>query len=112
MKTILMLLLASLTASAAGTAESAAHPADAEAYALLGRAQVAKGDADAAVSAWEKAVELAPANSDYQRELGDTYGFAAQKAGMLGKMSLGGNASPPTKRPWRSTRRISTPAAA
>jgi len=75
-------------AAAESTASAlvAANPADAEAWALLGSVQLAKDDADAAVAAWEKAAELAPANSDYQRQLGDAYGLAAQKAGMLGKI--------------------------
>lgn len=73
-------------AESAAKALLAAHPAEAEAHALLARVCVAKGDADDAVRAGEKAVELAPANSDLQHQLGDTYGFAAQKAGMLGKV--------------------------
>ena len=75
-------------AASAANALVAAHPAEAEAYALLGSVDVAKDDADAAVTAVEKAAELAPANSEYQRQLGDTYGFAAQKAGMLSKMGF------------------------
>lgn len=76
---------------AAGSAVHAligANPEDAEAYVLLAAVNVARDEADAAVEAGEKAVELAPANSDYQRRLGDTYGFAAQKAGMFGKMTF------------------------
>lgn len=73
-------------AESAANALLAANPADPEAYALLGSVHVAKDDADNAVKACEKAVELAPASSEYQLQLGDTYGFAAQKAGMLGKM--------------------------
>jgi len=73
-------------AESAANALVAVNPNGAEAHALLGSVCVAKGDSDAAVRAAEKSVELAPANSDYQRQLGDTYGFAAQKAGMLGKM--------------------------
>ncbi len=75
--------------AAAETAANAlvtANPGEPEAYALLARVDMAKDDADAAVSASEKAAELAPANGDLQRQLGDTYGFAAQKAGMLGKI--------------------------
>ena len=75
-------------AESAANALVAANPADAEAYVLLAGVCVTKGDADAAVAASEKAVELAPANSEFQRQLGDTYGFAAQKAGMLSKMSF------------------------
>jgi tetratricopeptide (TPR) repeat protein len=65
----------------------AANPGEAEAHALLGSISLAKGEADAAVESYEKATQLAPANSDYQRQLGDAYGVAAQKAGMLSKMS-------------------------
>lgn len=75
-------------AAAAANALVAANPAEAEAYALLGSVDVAKGDADAAVAACEKAVELVPASSDYQRQLGDACGFAATKAGMLGKIGF------------------------
>ena len=74
-------------AEIAANAVIAAHPAEAEAHALLALALIAKGDADAAVSASEKSAALAPANSEIQRQLGDTYGFAAQKAGMFGKIS-------------------------
>lgn len=73
-------------AESAAKALVAASPAEPEAYLLLGRAEIAKGDADAAVAAHEKAVELAPKNGDYQRQLGDAYGFAAQKAGVFSMM--------------------------
>lgn len=73
-------------AESAANALIATHPKEAEAYALLGSVRVAKGDADGAVKAGEKSVQLALASSEYQLQLGDTYGFAAQKAGMLGKM--------------------------
>lgn len=73
-------------AESAAKALVAANPTEAAAHALLASVCVAKGDPDAAVTAGEKAVELAPTNSEYQLQLGDTYGFAAQKAGMLGKM--------------------------
>lgn len=76
-------------AETAANALADAHPADAEAYALLGSVRVAKGDADGAVKACEKAAELAPKNGEYQRQLGDAYGLAAQKAGMFSKMSWG-----------------------
>ncbi len=75
-------------AESAANALIAANPAEAEAYALLASVSVAKGDPDAAIAAAEKAAELAPASGDYQRQLGDAYGFAAQKAGMLSKMGL------------------------
>ena len=75
-------------AESAANALVAANPHDASARALLGSVCIAKDDADAAVDAYEKAAELAPTDSDLQRQLGDAYGFAAQKAGMLGKMSF------------------------
>ena len=75
-------------AESAANALVAANPNDAGAHALLGSVLIAKDDADAAVDAYEKAAELAPADGDLQRQLGDAYGFAAQKAGMLGKMSF------------------------
>ena len=67
---------------------TAATPKDAEAWQLLGQVFQQLGDPDRAVEAMEQAVALAPANSNLQRELGDVYGFAAQKAGMLSKMGL------------------------
>lgn len=66
----------------------ATHPNDGEAHALLASVCLAKGDADAAVRAAEKSVELAPANSELHRRLGDTYGAAAEKAGMLARMGF------------------------
>ena len=75
-------------AESAANALVAANPAEPEAYLLLGSVNLAKGDADAAVAAYGKATELAPNNSDYQRQLGDAYGFAAQKAGMFSVMGL------------------------
>ena len=74
-------------AESAANALVAANPAEPEARALLGAVFVAMGDADRAVEAYEKAAELAPANGDYQRQLGDAYGFAAQKAGFFSKMT-------------------------
>ena len=73
-------------AESAANALVAASHSDPEASLLLGSVCIAKGDADGAVAAYEKATELAPKNGDYQRQLGDTYGFAAQKAGMFGKI--------------------------
>jgi len=76
-------------AESAANALVAANPNEAEAHALLGSVRIAQGDGDAAVKACEKATELAPASSEYQLQLGDACGLAAQKAGMLSKMSLG-----------------------
>src|SRR3954468_4425230 len=77
-----------------GEAESAANalvvanPAEPEALGLLATVNVAKGDAEAAVKAAEKAAALAPASSEFQRQLGDAYGFSAQKAGLFGKIGF------------------------
>lgn len=78
-------------AEAASAAQTlvATQPADAEAHALLGSVRLAQGEADDAVKACEKAVELAPTNGEYQRLLGEAYALAAQKAGMFSKISLG-----------------------
>ena len=78
--------------TAAETAANAlvtANPKEAEAYALLGSVRTAKSDGDGAVKACEKAVELAPASSEYQLQLGDACGLAVQTAGVFSKMSLG-----------------------
>ncbi|HZP59013.1 MAG TPA: tetratricopeptide repeat protein [Opitutaceae bacterium] len=74
-------------AESATRAVIAADPNEAEGYALLGSISLAKGDPNAAVTACEKAVELAPQNSEYRRQLGEAYGFTAQKAGIITKMS-------------------------
>jgi tetratricopeptide (TPR) repeat protein len=75
-----LLLAVSLEAAVLSAAQEAAEQ---------GARQIVQGDADAAVKSWEKAVELAPKHSEFQRQLGDAYGLAAQKAGMLSKMGLG-----------------------
>ncbi len=66
----------------------ARHGAAAEAHALLGSVMLNKQDADAAVKAFEQAAKLAPKDSDIHRRLGDAYGFAAQKAGMMSKLGF------------------------
>jgi cytochrome c-type biogenesis protein CcmH/NrfG len=75
-------------AEAAARALIAQDPNDAESRALFGAVCVAEGDADQGVQAFEKAVELAPRSSEIRRQLGDAYGFAAQKAGMISKFGL------------------------
>jgi tetratricopeptide (TPR) repeat protein len=67
---------------------TAATPKDGEAWQRLSQVFIQLGDADRAVETMEQAAALAPASSDLQRQLGDAYGFAAQKAGMLSKMGL------------------------
>lgn len=113
MRSIILLLLAAAVAHAAlapaqieivrgllrekkiAAAESAANtlvaenPTEAKAHALLGNVCVAKGDGEAAVKAYERAVELAPTSSEYQLQLGDACGLAAQTAGIFSKMSWG-----------------------
>jgi tetratricopeptide (TPR) repeat protein len=75
-------------ANAAARALLVTNPSEPEAYGLLGSVQIAEGDPDSAIPEFEKAVELAPNSSELWRQLGDAYGFAAQKAGMLSKISL------------------------
>lgn len=65
---------------------TAAHPKDAAAFIALGTVHMNKQDPEPAVKAFEKAVALDPKNSEFQRRLGDAYGFAAQKAGMMSKL--------------------------
>jgi Flp pilus assembly protein TadD len=63
----------------------AATPDNAEAYFYLGQCQMNRGDVGQAVLSFEKATTLAPANSEYFRLLGDSYGVTAQKAGLFSK---------------------------
>lgn len=63
----------------------AAEPGNAEAYFYLGQTQLNRGDTEKAVLSFEKATTLAPANSEYFRLLGDSYGITAQKAGIFSK---------------------------
>jgi tetratricopeptide (TPR) repeat protein len=65
-----------------------ATPNDTEAWQLLGQVFQQLGNPDRAVESMEKAAGLSPKDSNLQRQLGDAYGFAAQKAGMLSKMGL------------------------
>ncbi|MDQ5980757.1 MAG: hypothetical protein QG602_3735 [Verrucomicrobiota bacterium] len=67
---------------------TAKEPADAEAWQALGQAHLALQNADAAVAAHEKAVELLPDNAIYRLQLGHAYGFAATKAGLFAKMGF------------------------
>lgn len=66
----------------------AANPKNAEAQFYLGLSYHFQNDPDHALPSLEKATELDPNNSDYFRRLGDAYGSAAQKAGLLSKMGL------------------------
>lgn len=67
---------------------TAQHPSEADAWAGLGDTQLRQDRAEEATKSFEKAVELAPTHSDYHRQLGDSYGRGAQKAGMLSKLGL------------------------
>lgn len=60
-----------------------AQPQDAEAYNLLARTYYATGRWDEAVAAGEKAVALAPGNSDYHMWLGRMYGEKADHASFV-----------------------------
>ena len=64
----------------------AAEPDNAEAHYYLGVSFLNRNDAGHALPSLEKAVALAPANSNYVRHVGDAYGMTAQKAGLLSKM--------------------------
>jgi tetratricopeptide (TPR) repeat protein len=67
---------------------AAADAANAEVHHYLGIATFRRGDPEAATKILERAVELAPGNAAYFHDLGDVYGQAAQKAGMLSKFGL------------------------
>jgi tetratricopeptide (TPR) repeat protein len=64
---------------------TAAEPANAEAFFYLGESFLYRDQGEPAVPPLEKAVALAPANSDYRRHLGDAYGLSAQQAGFFSK---------------------------
>ena len=64
----------------------AAHPAEPDALAFLATVRLARGDADGALEAAEKSVQLAPANAEFRRQLGDAYALAAIKAGIFSKI--------------------------
>jgi tetratricopeptide (TPR) repeat protein len=64
----------------------AAEPENAEAYFFLGTTFLNRNDPEHALPALEKAVALAPTNSNYVRHAGDAYGMTAQKAGLFAKM--------------------------
>ena len=59
-----------------------AEPKNFEAAAYMGRVHMRLGDPESAIKIFEKVVAEFPAHSDYRRELGDAYGFKAQKAGV------------------------------
>lgn len=63
------------------------EPDAAQAWYFLGQALLAQNNAEKAVPALEKAVALAPSNSEYQVILGDACGLNALKAGLFAKLS-------------------------
>lgn len=67
---------------------SLAEPANAEVWQFLGQCLLARGNPDQAVTALEKATALAPQSSNTFLMLGNAYGAAAQKAGLLSKFGL------------------------
>jgi tetratricopeptide (TPR) repeat protein len=67
---------------------TAAEPDNAEAWHALGQSRLALQDAEGSVAALERAVALQPADARYQLTLGNAYGMAATKAGLLSKMGL------------------------
>jgi tetratricopeptide (TPR) repeat protein len=63
----------------------AREPDNAEALFYLGETYLYRDLGEGAVAPLERAVALAPANSDYRRHLGDAYGLSAQQAGFFSK---------------------------
>jgi tetratricopeptide (TPR) repeat protein len=78
----------SLEAQQAFEKIAAADPTNAEAQNFLAQLAMRRDDTDKAVAYAEKATTLAPTNALYFRTLGDTYGNAAQKAGVFSKFGL------------------------
>jgi tetratricopeptide (TPR) repeat protein len=67
---------------------AAAEPKNVEAKKQLGELAFRRGDAEKAVAYYEQVVQLEPKSSPLARRLGEAYGFAAQKAGVLSKWGL------------------------
>ncbi len=67
-----------------------ATPDDAELQNYLGRARLRAGQIEPAVTALERAVELAPANSQYHLNASGALGQQVQLVGVFKKMSIGG----------------------
>ncbi|MFZ9347158.1 MAG: tetratricopeptide repeat protein [Arenimonas sp.] len=65
-----------------------ANPKNAEAWTLLTRARLQQGKAEAAVTAGEKAVALAPNSAQAQFWLGNAYGNRIGEVGMISKMGM------------------------
>lgn len=67
---------------------TADEPANPKYRYFLGMIALRRSDYDEAISQLEQATELAPDNSDYFAELGNAYGSASRKAGVLSQISL------------------------
>ena len=67
---------------------TAAEPNNADAWHSLGLTFLALNEYEKAVTALEKATQLAPAKSDYFLQLGHAYGVSAQKAGLFAKLGF------------------------
>ncbi|MGH8105913.1 MAG: tetratricopeptide repeat protein, partial [Arenimonas sp.] len=75
-------------ALASADALTKAEPKNAEAWVLLARARLQANQADAAITAAEKAVKLAPNNSQSHFWLGNSYGSRIGQLGMFSQMSM------------------------
>lgn len=75
-------------AQKAFAAIATADPACAEAHYFLSRLALHRNDPEAALPAAEKSVALAPGNAEYQHNLGDAAGSAAQKANIFRQPGL------------------------
>lgn len=75
-------------AEAAAVKLTTTYPQEGEAFLFLGTVQMSKQAPEAAVAAFEKAVALNPQSSEFQRRLGDAYGFSAQKAGVFSMLGF------------------------
>src|ERR1700689_294917 len=63
----------------------ATEPANAEAHYYLGRIAIEGEDYDDAIHDLEAATRVSPATGGYHTALGDAYGLAAEKAGVVKK---------------------------
>lgn len=75
-------------AQAALAKPAAAEPKNAETQFNLAAVALSRGDTEQAIACGEKAVELAPDIARYHAALGEAYGVATQKAGLLTKGGL------------------------
>lgn len=75
-------------ALASADALTKAEPKNAEAWILLTRARLQANQAEAAIASGEKAVKLAPNNSQAHFMLGSAYGSRIGQVGMFSQMSM------------------------